>query len=142
MGNRRSIRRRSRWALSPHAELPDGEWSYGYGLMIGTVRGVHVLEHGGSRAGYGSSIRMAPEQRVVVIVQTNRSGANLPATVDKAWEMLLPLQPLKETSTSAVKVTAKIWRATPACIRTASRGQLGARSPKAPVRARTSMRGL
>jgi CubicO group peptidase (beta-lactamase class C family) len=77
---------------TPHARYPDSDEWYGYGLSIREYRGVHVLEHGGSRMGYGSFIRMAPEKRVAVIVQTNRSGANLPATVDKAMELLLPLK--------------------------------------------------
>ena len=78
---------------SPHARYPDSPQSYGYGLTIGEFRGVPIVEHGGSRLGYGSSIRMAPEQRAGIIVQTNRSGANLPATIEKAMELLLPLQP-------------------------------------------------
>lgn len=85
-------------ALStPHVRYPDSEESYGYGLTIHEFRGVHVIEHGGSRMGYGSHIRMLPAQRSAIIIQTNRSGANLPATVDKATEMLASLQPKEET---------------------------------------------
>ena len=92
---------------SPHAPYPDSPDAYGYGLTIRKLRGVSVLEHGGSRMGYGSFIAMAPGQRVGVIVQTNRSGANLPATVDKALEMLLPLEKLEEHKPKpALAVTA------------------------------------
>ncbi|SPF38670.1 conserved hypothetical protein [Candidatus Sulfopaludibacter sp. SbA4] len=76
---------------SPHAKYPDSPDSYGYGLSIRELRGVDVVEHGGSRMGYGTFIRMAPEQRVGIIVLTNRSGATLPATVDKATELMLSL---------------------------------------------------
>jgi CubicO group peptidase (beta-lactamase class C family) len=76
---------------SPHARYPDSPESYGYGLTVREFRGVHMVEHSGSRMGYGSFVRMAPEQRVGIIVLTNRTGSNLPATVDKATELLLPL---------------------------------------------------
>jgi CubicO group peptidase (beta-lactamase class C family) len=74
----------------PHAPYPDSKNAYGYGLTVRDAGGVRIAEHGGSRSGYGSFIRMAPEQRVAVIVQTNRTGGNLPATVNKAFELLLP----------------------------------------------------
>jgi CubicO group peptidase (beta-lactamase class C family) len=78
---------------TPHAELPGGDGSYGYGLTIHDVRGIHVVEHGGSRMGYGSAIRMAPEHRIAVIILANLSGASLPETLEKAWELMLPLKP-------------------------------------------------
>ena len=77
----------------PHARYPDSENAYGYGLGLMTVRGIHLWDHSGSRAGYGSEIRMAPEQKIGIIVQTNLTGANLPATVEKAMELLLPVAP-------------------------------------------------
>lgn len=86
---------------SPHAKYPDSAESYGYGLTIRDFRGLHVVEHGGSRMGYGSFIRMAPEQRVGIIVLTNRTGANLPATQDMASELMLPLQPKPAASPKA-----------------------------------------
>ena len=44
-----------------HARYPDSQDCYGYGLTIRDTRGVHILEHGGARMGYGSMIRMIPE---------------------------------------------------------------------------------
>ena len=45
-------------ALStPRAKIPGGNGSYGYGLQIAKYRGLDVVSHGGSRAGYGSSIQ-------------------------------------------------------------------------------------
>jgi CubicO group peptidase (beta-lactamase class C family) len=65
---------------------------YGYGLMAGPVRGVKLLEHGGARSGYGSVIRMAPEQKVAVIILVNKSSGSLPKTLDAASELLLPFE--------------------------------------------------
>ena len=78
---------------SPHASYPESNESYGYGLEMADRRGVRVWEHGGARSGYGSLIRMAPEQRVGLILLTNRTGGNLPLTVEKASELLLPYSP-------------------------------------------------
>ncbi|HEY6360899.1 MAG TPA: serine hydrolase, partial [Vicinamibacterales bacterium] len=62
-------------ALStPRAKIPGDEGSYGYGLVVGKYRGVDVVSHGGSRAGYGSSIRMVPSKKFGVIAVANRSG--------------------------------------------------------------------
>ncbi len=93
---------------SPHARLPDSDVSYGYGLEIREVRGVAMVEHGGARSGYGSFIRMAPAARVGVIVLANRTGANLPDTVEKASELLLPLKPAAAPAPrSALPVSAE-----------------------------------
>jgi hypothetical protein len=81
---------------SPHVAIPGGTntWvSYCYGLQTGEFRGLDVIEHRGSRVGYGSHIRMIPSQRVAIIVLTNRTDGWLPATTEKAIELLLPLKP-------------------------------------------------
>jgi CubicO group peptidase (beta-lactamase class C family) len=75
----------------PHAEVPGSDGKYGFGLSVGTVRGVHLVQHGGSRSGFGSLIRMAPEQRFAVIILINRTGGSLNKTADKAMELMLPL---------------------------------------------------
>ncbi len=64
---------------------------YGYGLTIRTFRGARMFEHGGSRSGYGSLIRMLPDQKVAVIVLANRNGASLSRTATRALELLAPL---------------------------------------------------
>ena len=77
-----------------HASIPtQPQAKYGYGLMVGNYRGVRLVEHGGSRSGYGSVIKMAPEHRFGVIVLANRSGAGLNKTAEKAMELILPLKP-------------------------------------------------
>jgi CubicO group peptidase (beta-lactamase class C family) len=77
---------------TPHAHYPDSKATYGYGLEIHEVRGVHIVEHSGSRMGYGSHIRMAPEQHVGIIILTNRTGMELPATLEKASEFMLKME--------------------------------------------------
>lgn len=90
---------------TPHAAIPGSTRLYGYGLEIGDWRGIHVVQHSGSRAGYGSEIRMAPAERVAVIVQTNRSGATLPETADRAFEMLVRLGPRESTKKATLPLT-------------------------------------
>jgi CubicO group peptidase (beta-lactamase class C family) len=81
---------------SPHANIPAAEQKYGYGLMLSTQRGVRVVEHGGARSGYGSNLRMFPDQKVAIILAVNRSGGNLGRTMEKAMELTLPLEPRKQ----------------------------------------------
>ena len=78
---------------TPNAEIPGSLNKYSYGLQTGTFRGLRVVQHGGSRSGYGSVIRMAPEQRFGVIVLANRTGVSLNRTAEKAMEIVLPLGP-------------------------------------------------
>ncbi len=79
---------------TPQVNIPsDPNAKYGYGLMISNYRGVRVVEHGGSRSGYGSVIRMVPEHRFAVIVLGNRTGVALNKTAYKAMELMLPLKP-------------------------------------------------
>ena len=77
---------------SPHVARPGNDEHYGYGMSVGKDRGVMIWQHGGSRTGYGSTIRMAPDQKTAVIILTNRSGSSLPKTAATALDMLLPLE--------------------------------------------------
>jgi CubicO group peptidase (beta-lactamase class C family) len=82
---------------TPQVSIPsDPNAKYGYGLMISNYRGVRVVEHGGSRSGYGSVIKMAPEHRFAVIVLGNRTGVALNKTAEKAMELMLPLKPKED----------------------------------------------
>jgi CubicO group peptidase (beta-lactamase class C family) len=80
----------------PHFPRPGGaagdKARVTYGLIEREHRGVRVLQHGGSRLGSGSVVRMAPEYRFAVIILTNSTGAFLPQTLEKASELCLPLQ--------------------------------------------------
>lgn len=86
---------------SPHAQIPGGDQQYGYGLGLSTRRGVQWVEHGGSRAGYGSLISMAPERRFAVIIVANRSGSGMPKLARAISEAMLGLGPESEPETKA-----------------------------------------
>lgn len=77
---------------TPRADIPGGEAKYGLGLNLSTVRGVKVWQHGGSRAGYGSYIRIAPEKKFAVIALMNLSAATMPRTIEKAMETVVPVE--------------------------------------------------
>jgi hypothetical protein len=78
--------------------------------MMTNYRGARVVEHGGSRSGYGSVIKMVPEQRFAVIVLGNRTGVALNKTAEKAMELMLPLKaseaekPKQELAMSAAEM--------------------------------------
>jgi CubicO group peptidase (beta-lactamase class C family) len=80
---------------TPYVPTPGSDDHYCYGLMETRLGSVRVLQHGGSRLGYGSTIRLAPDRKVAVIVLTNRTGSSLPATAQRALEIALdlPAQP-------------------------------------------------
>ncbi len=77
-----------------HVDMPgsDGAAYYGFGLIGYEDRGVRLLQHGGFSRGYGSMMVLAPDQKLAIVVVTNRSGSTLPRTVDAAAEMLLPFK--------------------------------------------------
>jgi CubicO group peptidase (beta-lactamase class C family) len=66
---------------------------YGYGLNIVNYRGLRVLQHSGSIAGFGALLRIVPEQRFAIIILTNRTGALFTKTMDEATEMAGTLTP-------------------------------------------------
>lgn len=84
----------------PYVVRPGTASHYGYGLAILTDRGVRLWEHSGSRSGYGSVIRMAPDHKLGVIILTNRTGMSLPKTMAAICEMLLPFDSLSSDSLS------------------------------------------
>ena len=56
---------------------PERRAFIGYGLNVRDAGGYHVLQHAGSMRGYGSVIRLVPEEGFAVILLTNRTGAVL-----------------------------------------------------------------
>jgi CubicO group peptidase (beta-lactamase class C family) len=93
---------------SPHADIPGSTSKYGYGVTLTEWRGLPVVQHGGSRSGYGSFIRMVPSRRFGVVVLANRSGVTLARTADKATEVALHLPPAKaEPTRQPVPTTAE-----------------------------------
>ncbi|MGQ0736948.1 MAG: serine hydrolase domain-containing protein [Acidobacteriota bacterium] len=99
-----------------HVKIPDGNASYGYGLQISERAGVQIVSHGGSRAGYGSTIMMVPSRRVGAIVLGNRTGSGLPTTTRRGIEMLLRAAEGKlevprpdQTATPADRAALEAW---------------------------------
>jgi CubicO group peptidase (beta-lactamase class C family) len=86
---------------TPRVEIPGWPNKYGYGVQVGDWRGLQVVEHGGSRSGYGSFITMVPSRRFGVVVLANRSGVSLERTAEAAIETVL--QPA--TAATAAKRT-------------------------------------
>jgi CubicO group peptidase (beta-lactamase class C family) len=74
---------------TPAVPRPGTTGHYGYGLSVSYEQGRRIVQHGGSRQGYGSTIRLAPVERVGVIVLTNRTGSSLPKSAARAMEILL-----------------------------------------------------
>jgi CubicO group peptidase (beta-lactamase class C family) len=92
---------------TPYVRRPGANDQYAYGLVVSAHRGIRLLQHTGSRSGYGSIIRMAPDQKVAVIVLTNRSGSSLPRTAEKALEISVPLEPPARSRTKGVPLTTQ-----------------------------------
>lgn len=90
---------------TPHAKIPGGNASYAYGLQISNDRGFDILSHGGSRAGYGSSIAMVPSKKFGVISVANRTGIGLNTTAQMAMRIGLSLPP-RTSSTAASSAPA------------------------------------
>jgi CubicO group peptidase (beta-lactamase class C family) len=78
-----------------HADILSSRTKYGYGLALVERRGFKMLEHGGVRAGYGSFVRIIPEKQIAIVVLTNGRGGQLPRTVTRASELLVPMPPRK-----------------------------------------------
>jgi CubicO group peptidase (beta-lactamase class C family) len=78
---------------TPRALIPGGAIRYGYGVQVGESGGARVVQHNGSRSGYGSVMRMFPDQKVGVIVLANRTGASLTQTADAALATALGPRP-------------------------------------------------
>jgi CubicO group peptidase (beta-lactamase class C family) len=76
--------------------------SYGYGLMLGTVRGEPVVEHNGGVEGFASQMTYFPKQHVTVIVLANTdAGAPSPRSlahrlgavaIGKPYPALVPIK--------------------------------------------------
>ncbi|HZP83833.1 MAG TPA: serine hydrolase domain-containing protein [Chthonomonadaceae bacterium] len=86
-----------------HANVPSTHSQYGYGLSLAEYRGFKVWEHGGGRAGYGSFLRIFPAPQVGIVILTNGRGSQLPKTVERASELLLPLQPKARAAPPAIQ---------------------------------------
>lgn len=68
---------------------------YGMGLGIGAYRGHKVVSHGGGIDGFTSSLTFMPNDKIGMMILTNRSGTPLPAIVSRnVYDRLLGLEPI------------------------------------------------
>jgi len=81
---------------TPHAVIPGSAMQYGYGVQVGTWRSLAMVEHSGSRSGYGSIIRMVPSRQFGVVVLANRTGVSLARTATAVFDAAfkLPIPPV------------------------------------------------
>lgn len=81
-------------------DVPPGFFAgakYGQGFFIQEHRGIHLLHHGGTINGFGAFVVMVPAHRFAVIIFSNRTGAILSKSLEKALELSLPLGPRYQT---------------------------------------------
>jgi len=71
-----------RTMATPQATADGNPVPYGYGLMLGTVRGEPVIEHNGGIDGFASQLTYFPDQHVTVVVLANTdAGAPNPRSL-------------------------------------------------------------
>ena len=103
-----------------------GTMAYAVGLSVGTMRGLRVVAHGGSWAGYRGHFLRFPDQRFAVSTFCNHSAAgpdSLAANVagiylgdrmqpDSAalWRAALALAPNAERSPATLQALSGVWR--------------------------------
>jgi CubicO group peptidase (beta-lactamase class C family) len=76
------------------SSIPGSRRAYSYGLYLREHRGVSLLEHGGSFAGYGTFLRLCKSHGVGIVVLGNRTGPILERAADAALESAgVPLLP-------------------------------------------------
>jgi CubicO group peptidase (beta-lactamase class C family) len=77
-------------AFTPGAAVPDStDTGYGFGWFIGRHNGKRVYWHRGSTVGFTSAISRFPDQKLTVIVLTNRNGASLTTILDAITDIYL-----------------------------------------------------
>ena len=59
-------------ATAPHMQATDGN-SYGYGWFVGTQRGRRAVWHTGETIGFRNAVLRLPEEKLTVIILTNRN---------------------------------------------------------------------
>jgi CubicO group peptidase (beta-lactamase class C family) len=66
---------------TPDPVVPgDSTARYAYGLMIASVGGLRVWQHGGSINGFDANVTMFPDDRLAIVVLDNRSGPSVSST--------------------------------------------------------------
>ena len=69
-----------------------------YGLLSEDYRGIRLLSITGSWAGFTEQMWIVPKHRFAFIVMANRNMAYFNDTIQKAMELMLPLEPAPQTT--------------------------------------------
>lgn len=68
---------------------------YGMGLGVGAYRGHKVVSHGGGIDGFTSSLTFMPNDKIGMMILSNRSGTPLPGILSRqVYDRLLGLEPI------------------------------------------------
>ena len=100
--------------------------AYAVGLSVGTLRGLRVVSHGGSWAGYRGHFLRFPDQRFAVATFCNLTTSGPDSLARKvagiyladrmqpdsatAWSVALADEPRVELPTASLRVLAGVWR--------------------------------
>ena len=79
-----------RKGFSRHTLNNGDEIDYGFGWRLDQHRGHRRIAHGGSWVGFRTSIARYPEQKLAIVVLTNRTDGNPGSYVDKIADIYLP----------------------------------------------------
>lgn len=94
---------------APHVEIPHEGRHYGYGLSVSRESERTWLTHNGSRTGYGSLVRMCPQEQLAVIVLCNKTGVSLPTVVDEAIRLVLGTSSAASPALKAEDIPPEEW---------------------------------
>lgn len=96
---------------TPRASIPGSRSKYGYGVQVSDYRGLELVEHAGSRSGYGSTIRMVPSRKVGVVVLANRTGVSMSRSAAALLNEALGPLPFSDTVLGKPELTESQLRA-------------------------------
>jgi CubicO group peptidase (beta-lactamase class C family) len=83
----------------PRAAIVAQDRHYGYGVVVDRRRGPRLILHTGARAGYGSTILIAPAERAAVAIVTSRTGATLSPAAFAALEPFVQVTEVQSSRT-------------------------------------------
>jgi CubicO group peptidase (beta-lactamase class C family) len=68
--------------FTPHADMPIADLSYGYGWAVGEMNNHRAVGHGGGIEGFATEIRRYIDDKVTIIVLSNRDTTGVGSTAD------------------------------------------------------------
>jgi hypothetical protein len=87
------------------AGVPGSDCGYTYGLSSCTAGRVRTLGHYGFRVGSGAVVTMVPDERIAVIILSNRNGGIFARTERAVLELLVPASRDSSSSTAAANAS-------------------------------------